>query len=59
MAEKTFFKPQVDHNCERCKGKCWDPKSNIATQENALKMFGIIPNNCVIPQIGAHKCPYA
>ena len=48
--------------CEDCKGSCWVPGNNARTQQNALKRFGIIPNNCVNgSRIGSKDiyCPYA
>lgn len=46
--------------CEQCKGQCWKGiNKNAETQKAAMKMFGVIPNNCVNPQIGKPLCPYA
>ena len=49
----------ISHYCEICKGKCWDPKSQKNTQENAKKEFGIVPNNCVNGSGGTIHCPAA
>ena len=45
--------------CGQCKGVCWKgDEKNAETQKAAFKMFGIIPNTCVAPQIGKSLCPY-
>lgn len=59
MAKKTIFKPHVNSYCEKCKGTCWDPNDNSATQEKARKKFGTTPNNCVNSSDGNSRCPYA
>lgn len=45
--------------CSKCKARCWVPNNNKATQQNALQLFGIIPNNCVNEKNGRPKCPFA
>lgn len=49
----------ISTHCTKCKGTCWDASSQKKTQENAMKMFGIIPNNCVNGEHNAVKCPFA
>lgn len=48
--------------CEQCKGECWKGiDNNAATQAAALEKFGVIPNNCVISNLGNKKvshCPF-
>lgn len=46
--------------CQKCKGVCWHPGDQKATQEAALKMFGVIPNKCVKGEMSFDvQCPYA
>lgn len=59
MATKNFFKPEKNAYCDKCKGKCWNPDDNSATQRNARKQFGVTPNNCVNAGNGKTHCPYA
>ena len=58
----------IKPECFSCNGTCWvNPTGNLAnkrkanfkTQANAKKMFGFIPNACVIDCDGHARCPYA
>ena len=44
--------------CNKCKGSCWVEGNQKKTQENAMQMFGVIPNSCVNSQDGEILCPY-
>lgn len=44
--------------CKECGGKCWDSSSNSKTQENARKIFGQTPNNCIPDENGRIRCPH-
>lgn len=49
----------IPNECKQCKGSCWDPKSQKKTQENARKLFGKLPNNCVNGTDSVVRCPAA
>ncbi len=51
--------PSEEFYCNQCKGCCWDPKDNAATQLAAKKLFGIIPNNCIPDNNGHIRCPHS
>lgn len=61
MAIKTKIQNYAKENiyCSKCKARCWVPNNNKKTQQNAIKMFGIIPNNCVNEKNGRPKCSFA
>lgn len=60
MPERNSFMFYQDNKskCDECKGKCWVPNDQRQTQENAMKRFGIIPNNCVNGSDNEIHCPY-
>lgn len=49
----------IGPKCRECGGICWDASNNSKTQENARKMFGITPNNCIPDEDGTIRCPYS
>lgn len=56
---KIAKQPSEDIYCGKCKGHCFNKSNSAATQENAKKLFGIIPNKCVPESDGHIKCPHA
>lgn len=56
MTSKLF--PIDDFRCKDCKGECFVKDNNSKTQQNALKRFGVIPNNCVNSNNGEIHCPF-
>ena len=49
----------IGTKCRECRGACLDKTNPSQTQKNAMKMFGVIPNNCVPDEDGTSRCPYA
>ena len=47
----------IDQKCIKCNGACWD-ENQAERQKNAIKMFGVIPNNCVDSEIDGPRCPF-
>lgn len=45
--------------CEQCRGKHWNPNSQVETQAAVLAEYGQIANNCVNGEGGVVYCPYA
>lgn len=64
---KNFRKSSIDPRCKNiCKGKCWNPKDNAATQRAAAELFkddpNGKPNGCVRSSkecLNSVKCPAA
>lgn len=54
----TYTCKKINAKCKECSGKCYDASSNSKTQENARKMFGITPNECVPDENGTSRCPF-
>lgn len=57
MAANVKSLASISPMCLVCKGKCWNPDSQKATQEAAMKMFGVIPNHCVNSEGNIVMCP--
>ena len=56
---KVIAQETISSKCHKCQGKCWDKNSQKNTQQNAVKMFGSIPNDCVNNANNTPRCPYA
>lgn len=53
------FYEETSTICMQCKGSCWNPSSQSATQKAVLEKYGLIANKCVNNNNGAVNCPYA
>lgn len=49
----------IPNECKKCKGKCWVPNDQTATQKKAKEMFGLIPNSCINNSDNSVCCPVA
>lgn len=56
---KKFIDGTINYKCTVCRGRCWDKNSQRNTQQNAIAMFGSIPNDCVNNADHSPRCPFA